>query len=195
VVGNPRNANLIVVYLHGQGGSRRQGVDDFTFGGNFNRIKNLAVMAGGVYLSPDFSDFEEKGADQIAALISLYAAAAPHAPIFIACGSAGGQLCWRLAHGNEMSKRLGGLLLLGSLWDEKFLSSAAFRRRVPVYLGQGSNDPVFPVERMEEFYRMIRRKAPGYPGRMVRFETGSHGTPIRMIDWRETINWMLSARR
>jgi len=29
--------------------------------------------------------------------------------------------------------------------------------------------------------------------RFVRFETGTHGTPIRMTDWRETLNWMLSA--
>jgi hypothetical protein len=26
----------------------------------------------------------------------------------------------------------------------------------------------------------------------VRFETGTHGTPIRMTDWRETLNWMLA---
>ncbi|MDP3898581.1 MAG: alpha/beta hydrolase, partial [Mesorhizobium sp.] len=39
--GKTEGASVITVYLHGQGGSRRQGVDDFTFGGNFNRIKNL----------------------------------------------------------------------------------------------------------------------------------------------------------
>ena len=194
-VGNAQDARLIVIYLHGQGGSRKQGVDDFTFGGNFNRIKNLTAMAGGIYLSPDFADFGEKGADQIAALIALYTTAAPRAKVFIACGSAGGALCWRLARDSEVAKRLGGLLLLGSLWDESFLSSAAFKRKVPVLLAQGSQDPVFPVERMEDFYRIIGARAPGYPARMVRFETGSHGTPIRMVDWRETINWMLSAAR
>ena len=36
---------------------------------------------------------------------------------------------------------------------------------------------------------------PGYPARFVRFETGTHGTPIRMTDWRETLNWMLSVSR
>lgn len=193
-VGKQRNARLIVVYLHGKGGSRRQGVDDFTFGGNFNRIKNLVAGAGGLYLSPDFSDFGARGAAEIAALIENYAAASPGAPVFVACGSMGGALCWRLADNAALAPRLGGLLLLGSLWDDGFFSSAAFKRRVPVFLGQGSRDSVFPVERMEAFYRAIRARAPGYPVRMVRFETGSHGTPIRMTDWRETINWMLSAR-
>lgn len=193
-VGRREGARIIVVYLHGQGGSRRQGVDDYTFGGNFNRIKNLTVEAGGVYLSPDFSDFGATGAAEIAALIEVYATASPRAPVFVACGSMGGALCWRLARNASVAPRLGGLLLLGSLADERFPSSEAFARRVPVLLAQGSGDTVFPVQRMEAFFRSIRARSPAYPVRMVRFETGSHGTPIRMTDWRETINWMLSVR-
>ena len=38
-VGKTEGAAIIVLYLHGQGGSRKQGADDFTFGGNFNRSK------------------------------------------------------------------------------------------------------------------------------------------------------------
>ncbi|MEQ1842015.1 MAG: alpha/beta hydrolase, partial [Verrucomicrobiales bacterium] len=48
--------------------------------------------------------------------------------------------------------------------------------------------------KMEELYRQIREKSPGYPVKMERFESGTHGTPIRMIDWRKTINWQLSVR-
>ena len=40
-------AKFIVVYIHGSGGSRFQGINDWTFGGNFNRIQNLAVRNGG----------------------------------------------------------------------------------------------------------------------------------------------------
>ena len=96
-VGSTAGAGIIVLYLHGQGGSRKQGADDFTFGGNFNRIKNLMAANGGLYLSPDFSDFGDKGAAQIASLISHYAEASPGAKIFVACGSMGGALCWKLA--------------------------------------------------------------------------------------------------
>src|SRR5690606_11121891 len=188
-------AGVIVVYLHGQGGSRKQGVDDFTFGGNFNRIKNLVAEAGGLYLSPDFSTFGEKGAAEIAALLAAYQRASPGAPVFLACGSMGGHLCWQLAGTPAVAARLGGLLLLGSLWSDAFLASPAFGRRVPLFIGQGSGDKVFPIEHVEAFYRAILKKAPDYPVRMVRFETGSHGTPIRMTDWRETLNWMLAARK
>ena len=101
----------------------------------------------------------------------------------------------KLAERKDTGGRIDGLLLLGSLWDQDFLGSPAFRRRVPVFFAQGSKDPVFPVANQEAFFRSILAKAPGYPTRFARFETGTHGTPIRMVDWRETLNWMLSLKR
>src|SRR5690606_16139023 len=131
-VGRPENARFITIYLHGQGGNRHQGVNDFSFGGNFNRIKNLMGHNGGLYLSPDFADFGERGAEEVAGLLAFYATRSPSAPIFVACGSMGGALCWRLAENARLAPRLGGLLLLGSFWDEGFPTSAAFNSRVPV---------------------------------------------------------------
>jgi hypothetical protein len=191
-VGRTTGAAFIVAYLHGQGGSRRQGVDDFTFGGNFNRIKNLAAANGGLYLSPDFPDFGDGGESQIAALLTHYADASPGAPIVVACGSMGGSLCWRLARNGAIAPRLAGLLLLGSLWDDDFLKSPAYKRRIPVFFGQGSNDTVFPIGTQEAFFRRVAAK--GYPARFVRFESGTHGTPIRMTDWRDTLNWIFANR-
>ena len=61
---------------------------------------------------------------------------------------------------------------------------------MPVYIGHGSRDTVFPVDTVEAFYAALRKS--GYPVRMARFETGTHGTPIRMTDWRSVLNWMLA---
>lgn len=191
-VGKLKGASMIVLYLHGQGGSRLQGVNDNTFGGNFNRVKNLVASAGGLYLSPDFSTFGDKGASEIAALIENYAAESPGAPVIIACGSMGGALCWKLAQDSATASKLGGLLLLGSLWDQGFLNSPAYKAKVPVFFGHGSRDKVFPIEKQEAFYRQVRGKSGSYPAKFVRFESGSHGTPIRMSDWREALNWMLA---
>jgi hypothetical protein len=190
-VGTTQGASMILLYLHGQGGSRQQGMDDWTFGGNFNRIKNLMSRNGGLYFTPDFSDFADKGEAQVRDVIEHFAALSPRAPIFVACGSMGGFICWKLAEDPEIAGKLSGLLLLGSMWDVKFLGSPAFRRRVPVFFGQGSHDVVFPIGRQEAFYREIRAAAPGYPTRFRRFETGTHGTPIRMSNWRDALNWML----
>ena len=193
--GKTDGARFIVVYLHGQGGSRKQGVDDFTFGGNFNRLKNLAVAGGGLYLTPDFPDFGTGGAKAVSSLLRYYSEKSPKAPILLACGSMGGALCWQLASDGEVAGRLGGLILLGSLWSDDFLKSAGFKARVPVMIAHGSRDKVFPVDRQESFFRSIRAADPSYPLRFARFEGGTHGTPIRMIDWRDTLNWMLATAR
>lgn len=192
-VGATERASLIVLYIHGKGGSRKQGVDDHTFGGNFNRVKNLVAGAGGLYLSPDFSGFDAAGVGEIAALIAAYAERSPGAPVIVACGSMGGAICYGLADDKTVAARLGGLLLLGTFAEKSLLGSAAIKSRVPVFFAHGSKDAVFAVETQEALYRALRGEG-GYPARFVRFETGTHGTPVRMTDWRETLNWMLSVR-
>lgn len=184
--------SMIVLYLHGKGGSRHQGVNDFTFGGNFNRLKNLVTRAGGVYLVPDFSDFAAKGTAEIAGLIAVAKQSAPKAKVFVTCGSAGGVLCWQLASDANASAQIDGLALLGSLWDDQFRKSAAFKRKIPVFLSHGSRDPVFTIESQEAFYRSLRKTKGVYPVVMHRYETGNHGTPIRMTDWRVALNWLAS---
>lgn len=192
VAGKSEGAAFIVIYLHGRGGNRLQGMNDFTFGGNFNRIKNLSTLNGGLYVTPDFRDFEDKGEAQIAGLIAALKEKSPSAPLVLACGSAGGALCWRIAGNAQAGAQLSGLVLLGSLWDEQFFKSATFKRRVPVFFGHGSRDPVFAIDNQEAFYQKIRKTTPGYPVQFRRFESGNHGTPIRMADWREIVNWILA---
>ncbi|MCO7736935.1 alpha/beta hydrolase [Brucella intermedia] len=190
--GKREGASFIVIYLHGRGGNRLQGMNDFTFGGNFNRVKNLAALNGGLYVTPDFKDFADAGEAQIAGLIEAVKASSPSAPLILSCGSQGGTLCWRIAGNENAGSQLAGLILLGSLWDEGFFKSPAFRKRVPVFFGHGSRDPVFAIDKQEAFYREIRKRAPGYPVQFRRFESGNHGTPIRMSDWREMLNGILA---
>jgi hypothetical protein len=188
--GRSAGARFIVIYIHGQGGSRRQGVDDYTFGGNFNRIKNLAARNGGLYLSPDFTDFGTRGVAEIAALIGrARGGAVADAPVVVACASAGGAICNGLAL-SPVGGTLAGLMFLGASPDGRLKQSEAYANRVPVYIGHGSDDSVFAIAKVEEFHRQLA--AGGYPARMVRFETGSHGTPIRMTDWRQVLNWMFA---
>lgn len=186
------NATFIVVYLHGQGGNRKQGSNDLTFGGNFNRIRNLAALNGGLYLTPDFSDFGDKGGSQVKAIISAFLTKSPNAKLVVACGSMGGYLCHRLAKDANIGPRLSGMMFLGSFSDSDFTKSIAFKGGLPVFIGHGSEDKTSPIQGMADFAGTLRKS--GGKGRVMfhRFETGTHGTPIRMFDWRLVLNWMFA---
>ncbi|MTI16558.1 alpha/beta hydrolase [Rhodobacteraceae bacterium RKSG542] len=183
---------VITIYLHGKGGSRLDGVKDGSFGGNFNRIKNLMIRNKGVYLSPDFSDFADTGQRELSTLIAAYAEKAPNASIFLSCGSMGSLLCYRLANEERASRHIDGYLILGGSLDESFLTSPAFARKVPIYFGHGTKDIVYPWQQQVGFYKAIRAKDDTYPASFALFEAGTHGTPIRMTDWRLVLNWMMS---
>ena len=186
------NAAFIVVYLHGQGGNRKQGSNDYTFGGNFNRVRNLAVRNNGLYLTPDFSTFDDTGAGEVKATLAAFVARSPQAKIIIACGSMGGFLCHRLANDSVLGPKLSGMLFLGSFPDADFSGSAAFKAGMPIFIGHGTNDVTSPIAAMEAFAATLRKS--GGKGRVLlhRFNTGSHGTPVRMTDWRLVLNWMLA---
>jgi predicted esterase len=191
-VGKIDGANVITVYIHGRGGDRRQGVNDYTFGGNFNRIKNLMVRNGGLYLVPDAAELDTASAQRIEAMIQWSLSKSPNARLIVACGSAGGAICHDLAKRQPVVASLAGLAFLGSFGEPGFFGSPANRAGVPLFIAHGGSDSVIPIANAEDFYRQAR--SPGQPVRMVRFETGGHGTPIRMTDWRDMINWMLNAR-
>jgi hypothetical protein len=185
-------AKMVVLYVHGRNGNRGQGANDWMFGGNFNRIKNLMAQNGGVYLSGEFPSLNSRGVAQAKVLILEYAKNSPGAPIFVACGSLGGRICWGLAEDPEASAHISGLLLMGSTSDDDFFKTAAFKeKRFPIYLGHGTGDIVINWKSTEAFFKKFKQLSPGYPIKLAIFNTGSHGTPIRMTDWRLILNWML----
>ncbi len=184
-------ARFSVIYLHGKDGTREWGFSDEQFGGNYNRLKNLAAANGGAYYSPDFTDFEAAGVEDIAALISEVSAGGG-GRIILACGSMGTQICWRLAARSDTRSRISGLVALSGFPDNDFLRAAysGSSRQVPLYIAHGSRDPVYDLAQMDDFYNALA--AANQPVRMAVFESGNHGTPIRMIDWRAALNWILT---
>jgi len=187
-------ARFVVIFLHGGKGSRFQGVDDWTFGGNFNRLRNLVFRNGGAYLSADFANFGRAGAADVKALIMAERAVSADAPIILVCTSRSGEHCFRMIEDEEAAALLGGIVLLGSGNEDGFFATPAFARRVPIYIGHGSGDSLITWVTQELFFKAVKERAPDYPIRFDLFLDGSHGTPTRLIDWRRVLNWMLAAR-
>ncbi|PST24744.1 phospholipase [Mesorhizobium plurifarium] len=188
-VGPDRGAAFTVIFIHGRGGDRRLGANDFSFGGNFNRLKNLAVANGGTYYAPSIRSFDGAGVADVSALIRFAAQRSGGRPVVLSCASMGSFICWGIARQEAAVAFLGGLMVMGGPADPDFRKSAAYGARLPIFLSHGSRDSVYAAESHIAFYRSLRSK--DYPARFVLFETGSHGTPIRMTDWREALNWIL----
>lgn len=190
--GDPTSPTVMTIYVHGRGGDRRQGMNDRSFGGNFNRLKNLMVRNGGLHVAPDMPDDPNRGARAVEAIIDRHGAAGR---AIVACGSQGAAVCYRLLNETGSAARLAGVVLLGGYADRDVLRAPPARggRPVPLVIAHGNRDTVYPVRESERLYGDLR--GAGYPARMLVFNGGIHGTPIRMIDWRETINWMLRGGR
>ena len=180
-------ATINLAYIHGNGGNRKQGMNIRSFGGNFGRLQNLVLKAGGRYLSPGFADFGAKGEAQLALLISHAKSKSPNAPFVLACGSQGSLLCWRLAKSDKIGPLVDGLVILGGWTDPALLK---LPKPLPVFIAHGSRDPIAPWQERKNFLDSVLASNPNYPIRMDLFDGGIHGTPIRMVDWRLVLNWI-----
>ena len=186
LTGEYATARFAVIFIHGRGGDQRLGMNDYTFGGNFNRLKNLVLVNGGAYLAPTIESFDEHGANDVKALIL-----AGRAPVVLACASMGAFICSKLANDPAVVPRLAGMALLGGAPDTALAKSAAVKARLPIVFTHGSLDTVYQWQDQKTVFDAVRLTATPYPARFVLFDTGSHGTPIRMTDWKQTLEFML----
>ncbi len=135
---------------------------------------------GGLYLSPDFSDFGDQGAAEIAALIEHYASASPDAKVFVACGSMGGYLCWkprRQRHHRQAIERPAAARLgdrrefqgHARLQEEDARSSSAM----------AAMTSCSPIDKQEAFFRSLARDQGRLPHalRALRDRHARHADP------------------
>ncbi|MBC7283061.1 MAG: alpha/beta hydrolase [Hoeflea sp.] len=187
LTGEYASARFAVIFVHGRGGDQRLGMNDYSFGGNFNRLKNLMLVNGGAYLAPTVETFDDRGAQDVKALVM-----AGRAPVVLACASMGSIICSKLADDPAVVPRLAGIALLGGAPDMGLVRSAAVKARLPIVFTHGSLDTVYPWEDQKAVFDAVRLTATPYPARFVLFDTGSHGTPIRMTDWKQTLEFLLT---
>jgi len=171
-------------------GDRRLGNNDWNFGGNFNRLKNLTVQNGGVYYAPSVPSFDDAGAARISGLILRAKALSPDRPVILACASMGSFICARVVRDATAVRSLSGMVLMGGAADGDYAKTPAFKAKLPVFFTHGDSDGVYAANDQIAVLRKLLKA--GIPTRFVLFQTGGHGTPVRMTDWRETLNWLFA---
>ena len=190
-VGESVKGQPILVFVHGRNGDRRLGLNDWTFGGNFNRLKNLLVRSGGSYITVDAGRLGDDDAGKVAALLTQLKSGAASPELILTCASMGGQVCWTIATSPAVAS-IDAMVLLGS--DSTLERFDAMRRArggsLPIVLAHGTRDKVYAFDRQLEAFEAVRKRWPTDPVRFIGFDDGNHGTPIRMVDWRDTLNWI-----
>ncbi|NLS05271.1 alpha/beta hydrolase [Rhizobium sp. P32RR-XVIII] len=190
-VGPADGAAFTVIFIHGRDGDRRLGANDYSFGGNFNRLKNLAAGNGGVYYSPTVRTFDSDGVAKIAELIRYASEKSGGKPVVLACASMGSQICWGIGRDPASVKRLRGMVIMSGVTDPAFTKSAFYKAKLPLWFAHGSRDPVYAAADQQALFEKLYKSK--YPARFTLFQNGNHGTPIRMIDWRQVLNWILAS--
>lgn len=191
-----KNIQYLTIYIHWMNWNKWQGVNDYSFWGNFNRIQNLMLENNGSYIATNFSNFGVDWMEEVKQLIKNKKTEYPNAKVFLACGSSGWDICWGIAADNEWNALLNGLLILGSNSGYKWLwnDTLSMKRKgglIPIFIAHGEKDRVIWLQGQKNFFTAILRKNKDYPVRMHVFTNGTHGTPIRMLDWRVVINWII----
>ena len=189
------DARAIVLFVHGRGTNRASGASDLIHGGNFNRVKNLMMRNDGLYISADFTDFGKRGTAEMKALVLDQAARSPGAPVFLACGSWGGKICWRLIYDGATAPLIKGVVFLDSEMSDDFIARAATLppgQRPAIHISNSMEDWILGYKSQLAFFQRMKAEVPGYPIRFVLFDEGTHGISLRMTDWRQVLNWMLA---
>lgn len=187
------NIDKLVIYIHWWWWNRFQGMSDYTFGWNFNRVKNLMIHNTGAYISPDFSNFWYKGQNEIHKIILNQKEKNKNLKnVFIACGSSGWEVCWGLFNNEEFNKDINWIILVWSSVNYWFFNNKEIKKRlIPIFLGHWTNDKQIWYQWHTNFFNKIKQENINYPIKLHLYNTWVHWTPIRMINWKETIEWML----
>ena len=189
-IGSLDSSNFVVIFIHGAGGNRDLGFNDWSFGGNFNRLKNLAVRNGGAYISPSVS-FNQNSFNRVGEMITTLKSRNPTIKVILSCASQGGSLCWSLAQNNSYSNQIAGMVFLGSAVNMPSVSIPFISQGKPIVFAHGTRDPILPWQNLMNSYQRILNSNRNYPVRYYLFNGGIHGTPVRMVDWRLVLNWIL----
>lgn len=184
------NPDFAVIFIHGRNGDRTLGMKDYSFGGNFNRLKNLTVRNNGIYITPSMLDFQAGSVRAVSALIAYLKNEKRVAKIILTCASMGSQICSQVAKRPGDVARLSGLIILGGAPDVSLVRSHASAMGLPIILSHGTQDNVYAWRGQEKVYRQLKARTSRYPTKLILFNSGVHGTPIRMLDWRQTLNWI-----
>lgn len=180
----------IFIYMHGAGGGYEQGVSDELFAGNFRNLKNILKEKNYLYVTPETSDFEKEGAQELVDLIVELKNKHGDLPVYLSGASAGGRTVFYVME--EVKKRMvalnGIVLVCPALSAQTIQDFGVQGESLPVWMEVGEKDTVMPPEQAQ----LLKEKLDGleYITHLETIENGDHNAPVEQINWEKGLNFL-----
>lgn len=180
----------IFIYMHGAGGGYEQGMSDDLFAGNFKNLKDVLKEKNYLYVTPETSDFEKEGAQELVDLIVELKNNYGDLPVYLSGASAGGRTVFYAM--NEAKKRnlpLGGIVLVCPALSEQSIQAFEVKNEsLPLWMEVGEKDTVMPPERA----KLLKEKLDGlgYATHLETIQNGDHNAPVEQMDWKKGIDFL-----
>lgn len=179
----------VLLYFHWAWWNKWQWVNNITFWGNFNRVQNLSVLNKWVYITIDV-DWSKQWVNNVWLLLQQLHTTYPNAKIILSAGSKWWEMIWSLLS-SSYNVLINGVIFIGSVLDSSnssYTSKFLINNHIPIYIWHWSKDfipykeKLVFLEDIEQQWGIIQVDI---------FNWWVHWTPIRMINWRDVLEWIL----
>jgi hypothetical protein len=177
---------IITIYFYWLNWNINQWINDYRFWWNFNRIQNLMIRNNWIYITTEFTNFNDKWVSDISYLIDKLNKKYINAEIIISWASSGWALIWNILEEERLKKIVKWVLLIGSTIDMDY----KIDNLIPIYIWHWTKDRNIPYLTKYDFYNKLKEEKQNYPIKIEFFNWWIHWTPIRMINWLDAINWI-----
>lgn len=186
---------VLVMYLHWHWWNKAQWMNNESFWWNFNRIQNLMIENHWVYITTDVELWSRESLVNHIILIEKLRWQYPKAKIIIAWASNWWVFLWQLIDSSRINRFIDWTIFLWTLLDTQHWSkwyNFMIQNWIPLYIWHWTHDHN-PYQEKENFIKIFNEQ--WWSWKVDIFNNWVHWTPIRMIDWKETINWILKNTR
>lgn len=179
----------IFIYMHGAGGGYEQGMSDALFAGNFKNLKDVLKEKNYVYVTPETSNFEKEGAQELVDLIVELKKNYGDLPVYLSGASAGGRTVFNALQAAKQGVDLKGVILVCPALSEKNIQAFEVKSKsLPTWIEVGEKDTVMPPERA----KLLKEKLDGlgYATHLETIQNGDHNAPVEQMDWKKGIDFL-----
>ncbi len=177
----------VVIYMHEAGGRREQGMRDDIYGGTFRRLKDHLQAKNWVYLTPDTTDYEQAGGQNLRRLAQHAQAKYRTDRVYLVGASAGGRTVLHAALLDAQSSDpvLTQVLALAPAWNSNIYVAPEPSTPQNLLVVQGTADRT--ISHRANSLITQRLIEAGHSVTTLEIPDGGHNTPLEQADW---VTWL-----